>query len=213
MHGVAAALTSSTAIVEIDLAACDALREVNRIAGLEEDVQPPALDLRRLVLVPDRCLGRLGHARGIRCPGDVPFREMLASPERDLTLADEREASNRRASSTIRSSRRCEAASAACWSWSAMSPSARRRNVSAVRSSSSRRRSAASSRIARMRFSNSSAPASLSRFDLARGLALELGDLPPLELGERAARCGRVRRSRRGRPARRRRARAGAGAR
>ena len=58
--------------MEIDLAGGDALREVHRVAGLEEDVQPPALDLRGLVLVPERGLGRLGHARVIRRRAGIP---------------------------------------------------------------------------------------------------------------------------------------------
>ena len=65
-HGVAAAREELDGLVEIDLAHGDPLGEMHGVPGFEEDVQPPALDLRRLVLVPDGSLGRLGHARGFR---------------------------------------------------------------------------------------------------------------------------------------------------
>src|SRR5262245_4352118 len=103
-HGIAAPRDELDGVVEIDLAHGDALREVHGVAGLEEDVQPPTLDLRGLVLVPERSLGRLGHARGFAVSTGFPAR---AQPV-------ERSASCCRTSSTIRSSRRWEAAVAAC---------------------------------------------------------------------------------------------------
>ena len=66
--GIAAAREELDRVVQVDLTHGDALGEMHRVAGLEEDVEPPALDLRRLVLVPERGFGRLGHARGIRGP-------------------------------------------------------------------------------------------------------------------------------------------------
>jgi len=63
---IAAAREHLHGVVQIDLADREPLGEMHRIAGLEQDVQAPALDLCRLVLVPERSLGRLGHARGIR---------------------------------------------------------------------------------------------------------------------------------------------------
>ena len=147
-------------VVQVDLTHGDALGEMHRVAGLEEDVEPPALDLRRLVLVPERGFGRLGHARGIRGRDESSFSVGQAVGVHACW----------RASSTIRSSSRCDASFIACWSSAAIRPSARRRKDSAVRSSSSRRRSAASSRIARIRFSNSSAPASL-RASISRAIA------------------------------------------
>src|SRR6187200_1671625 len=75
-HGVAAAREQLDGVVEIDLARGDALRQVNGIPGLEQDVQPPALHLRRLVLVPERGLGRLGHARAIRRSQGHPFQSV-----------------------------------------------------------------------------------------------------------------------------------------
>ena len=61
-------------VVEVNLAHGDSLCEMYRVAGLEEDVETPALDLRRLVLVPERGLGRLGHARVFRGAGGLPSR-------------------------------------------------------------------------------------------------------------------------------------------
>ena len=64
---VAAALHDLAGVVEIDLTYGETLGEVNRVTRLEEDVETPALHLSRLVLVPQGCLGRLGHARAFRC--------------------------------------------------------------------------------------------------------------------------------------------------
>ncbi len=65
-HGVTAAVEQLDGVVQIDLADGDPLREMHGIARLEEDVQSPALDFRRLVLAPERSFGRLCHARVIR---------------------------------------------------------------------------------------------------------------------------------------------------
>jgi hypothetical protein len=73
-HGIATAGEQLDGVMEIDLARGDAFREVHRVSGFEKDVQPPALDLRGLVLVPERRLGRLGHARVIRRSAGHPFR-------------------------------------------------------------------------------------------------------------------------------------------
>ena len=52
--------------VQIGLARCEALRDVERIAGLDEDVQAPALDFRALVRrLGLQYLGRLAHAGGV----------------------------------------------------------------------------------------------------------------------------------------------------
>src|SRR2546423_15701451 len=53
--------------VEIRFAAGEALRERQRIAGLHEHMQPPALDLRALVRFGLSSLRRLAH-RGLRSP-------------------------------------------------------------------------------------------------------------------------------------------------
>src|SRR3990172_756881 len=77
--GLAAARQELDRIVEIDLARGDSLREVNGVAGFEQDVEAPALHLPGLVLVPERCLGRLGHARRLFAVTETfPAPEKLA---------------------------------------------------------------------------------------------------------------------------------------
>src|SRR5262245_52529945 len=69
--------------MQVDFARREALREVHRVARLEEDMQSPALHPSGLVLPPGWCFRRLGHAPSFAATHGFPAEmRLFAAAER-----------------------------------------------------------------------------------------------------------------------------------